>query len=171
MSSLGEANATIVRAIVSISLADSRQLAVRWNAIPAELVFLSQEDIASRLVFVVGCPASLKNLQAAVGVTLFLISMLKFNMASGLSGVIVRMAFHLGLHRCPYRYPNFSHREASMRKRLWWSLYRLDRMVCQSRGLPLDTNDDDVDVCHIDNERHKIVRGVRLIEDTLDCKY
>lgn len=170
ISSLGEADATIVRAIVSISLADSRQLSIRQNAIPAELVFLSQEDVASRLVFVVGCPASLKNLQAAVAAMLFLISLLKFNQASRLSGVIVRMAFHLGLHRCPYRYPNFSPHEATMRKRLWWSLYCLDRMVCQSLGLPLDIRDDDVDVCYTDIERHKIIPGVRSVRDIPEGK-
>lgn len=170
MSSLGEADATIVRALVSISLADNRQLSVHRGVVPADLVFLSQEDIAARLVFVVGRPASLKNLQAAVGVMLFLISMLKFNMASRLSGVVVRMAFHLGLHRCPYRYPNFSYREASMRKRLWWSLYCLDRMVCQSLGLPLDIRDDDVDVCYTDTERHHVITGARPIEDTPECE-
>lgn len=151
---ISTANATIVRCLVSISLADSRQMDAHQAAVPTSLVFSNQEHIASSMVFALGCPASLKSVQAAVCVQLFLVSMLKFNMASRLGGIIVRMSFHLGLHRCPVRYPNFSTHEAVMRKRVWWSIYCLERVVCQSLGHPLGIVDDDSDVCLPSQECH-----------------
>lgn len=160
--SLSGPEAAIVRSMVSISLADARQLPPNQEShasatlpIPSSLVFLCLDHVASSVTFVLGTPASLKNLQAALCVELFLVSMLKFNMASRLGGTIVRMAYHLGLHRCPHRYPNFSPHEVSMRKRIWWSFYCLERMVCQALGLPLDVQDDDVDVCFPTIERHR----------------
>lgn len=160
--SLSDPEAAIVRSIVSISLADSRQLPLhqsldshRAPPVPSNLVFLSLDHVASCVLFVIGIPASSKNLQAALCVELFLVSMLKFNMASRLGGTVVRMAYHLGLHRCPHRYPNFGPHEISMRKRIWWSFYSLERMLCQALGLPLDVQDDDVDVCFPTTERHQ----------------
>ncbi|KAG8168190.1 hypothetical protein KVR01_003879 [Diaporthe batatas] len=144
-------DAAIVRAVVSISLADTRQLGPGTDPgpgpVPLDLVFSSLDHLASSLHFVLGTPASLKNMQAALCVELFLVSMLKFNMASRIGGVAVRMAYHLGLHRCPRRYQNFNPHEVSMRKRIWWSFYCLERLVCQALGLPLDVQDSDVDVC------------------------
>lgn len=154
ISNISEADATIVRSMISISLADSRQLGGHQSAIPNSLVFLNSEHIASSIVFALGCPASLKSLQAVLCVQLFLVSMLRYNMASRLGGIIVRMSFHLGLHRCPVRYSNFSTHEAAMRKRIWWSLYGLERIVCQSLGHPLAIVDDDCDVCLPSDEMH-----------------
>lgn len=149
IASVTEAEATMIRALLSISLADSRQIlpSHMQEAIPSNWVFLDQRQIASSLVFALECPATLKNIQAAVCVQLFLVSMLRYNMASRLGGIIVRMAFHLGLYRCPARYTNFSPHEAAMRKRIWWSIYCLERIICQAFGHPLGISDDDVDVC------------------------
>ncbi|KAJ2977012.1 hypothetical protein NUW58_g7939 [Xylaria curta] len=77
-------------------------------------------------------------------------------MASRVGGIIVRMSFNLGLHRCPARFPNFGPHDVSMRKRLWWSVYCLDRVVCQTLGLPLGIRDDDIDVCLPSEELHKL---------------
>lgn len=149
IANVSEAEATIIRALLSISLADSRQIGTSHiqEAIPSSWVFANQGQIASSLVFALECPATLKNIQAAVCVQLFLVSMLRYNMASRLGGIIVRMAFHLGLYRCPARYTNFSPHEAAMRKRIWWSIYCLERIICQAFGHPLGIIDDDVDVC------------------------
>ncbi|KAI0198327.1 fungal-specific transcription factor-like protein [Astrocystis sublimbata] len=148
------ADAIIVRSVLSICLADSRQVGGRHDPFPRDLIYLNQEDVAKSLVFVLNSPASIKNTQAALCVELFLISMLMFNMASRVGGIVVRMAFNLGLHRCPGRYPNFSPQDAALRKRLWWSLYCLDRMICQTLGLPLGIRDDDIDVCPPSEEMH-----------------
>ncbi|KAI1313778.1 fungal-specific transcription factor domain-containing protein [Xylaria venustula] len=151
---LAQAEAIIVRSVLSISLADCRQIARQRHAFPPDLVFLNQDDIAASLAFVLSSPASIINIQAALCVELFLISMLNFNMASRVGGTIVRMSFNLGLHRCPSRFPNFSTHDVAMRKRLWWSIYCLDRAVCQTLGLPLGIKDDDVDVCLPSEEVH-----------------
>lgn len=173
ISNLAVAETTIIRALVSISLADSRQARTYQEAIPTSLVFLDQEHIASSLVFALGCPATLENIQAAICIQLFLVSMLQYNMASRLGGIVVRMAFHLGLHRCPARYANFSSHETAMRKRIWWSIYCLERITCQALGHPLGIVDDDGDVCLPSFEFHgdvaarvfpdKISEGDRLL--------
>lgn len=156
--SLSGPQVAIVRSIISISLADARQLPRSRQTgglpVPSDLVFLSLDHVASCVTFVLGSPASLKNLQAALCVELFLVSMLKLNMASRLGGTMARMAYHLGLHRCPSRFSIFNSHEVAMRKRIWWSFYCLERIVCQALGLPLDVQDDDVDVCFPTSERH-----------------
>ncbi|KAJ6166543.1 transcriptional regulator family: Fungal Specific TF [Penicillium chermesinum] len=69
-------------------------------------------------------------------------------------GIITRTAFHLGLHRCPGRFACFSRDEADMRRRLFWSIYCLERYLSQALGIPLSIRDDDIDVCYPDDERH-----------------
>ncbi|KAI0432240.1 fungal-specific transcription factor domain-containing protein [Xylaria sp. FL1042] len=152
--SLNQADAIIVRSILSISLADSRQISGHRHSFPPNLILLNQDDIAASLNFVLSSPASINNIQAALCVELFLVSMLNFNMASRVGGIIIRMSFNLGLHRCPTRFTNFSAHDASMRRRLWWSIYCLDRLVCQTLGLPLGIKDDDIDVCLPSEELH-----------------
>lgn len=170
-----DTDAAMVRSLVSISLADARQMAgqsSRHSArVPPDLVFLHLDHVASCASFVLSTPASLKNMQAALCIELFLVSMLKLNMASRLGGTVVRMAYHLGLHRCPRRYPNFSPHEVTMRKRIWWSFYCLERLVCQALGLPLDVQDDDVDVCFPTTESHqRAVAGSAIDPDGVDGK-
>lgn len=80
--------------------------------------------------------------------------MLRLNAASRLGGLVIRMALQLGLHRCPARFPSFSAGEKEHRQRIFWSLYGIDRFICQSMGLPLSLHDDDVDVCYLSMERH-----------------
>lgn len=155
INTLPAAQAVIVRSIVSISLADSRQSSASNSAIPPELVFRDAENLASQVEFALIEPASLQNLQALLAAQLFLVSQLRFNFASRLGGLILRMALHLGLHRCPSRYCNFNGQEAQIRQRVFWSIYCIERMLCQSLGLPLDIQDDDVDVCYFDNEIHQ----------------
>jgi hypothetical protein len=145
---------SIVRSILSISLADSRQGPPHSNPIPANLVFRTVEEAMFASQHALFRPASLKATQAAISIQLFLISMLRLNSASRLGGLIVRMAFHLGLHRCPARFRFFHADETQMRRRVFWCIYSLERFLCQSLGLPLDIRDDDIDVCFPGEERH-----------------
>jgi hypothetical protein len=151
---LRPSESVIVRSVISISLADARQSSVALPAVPSKLIFLNNLELVASIQFALALPASLENIQAAICLQLFLVSMLKFNFASRLGGLIVRMALHLGLHRCPSRFQNFSAEEVQMRRRVFWSLYCLERMLSQSLGLPLDLRDDDVDVCYPGNEIH-----------------
>ncbi|ROW04503.1 hypothetical protein VMCG_05040 [Cytospora schulzeri] len=95
--SLSSPDSAIVRAMISISLADARQVgpvrgreASALGPVPSDLVFHNLDHVAKSLLFVLGCPASLKNLQASLCVELFLVTMLKLNMASRLGGLVVR---------------------------------------------------------------------------------
>lgn len=146
---------TILRSIMSISLADRRQSEhLSGKPVPACLVFTSFREAMESVQDMLFLPSSLDALQAVVAVQLFLVSMLRLNGASRLGGMIVRMAYQLGLHRCPTRYAGFDAEQAELRRRLFWSIYCIDRYLCQSLGLPLSIRDDDVDVCYFDEEKH-----------------
>lgn len=145
----------ILRSIMSISLADRRQSSKSTNLqYPMAVVFPSYDAAVDSLRHVLSRPTSLSALQAAISVQLFLVSMLRLNAASRLGGLIIRMALQLGLHRCPSRYHAFSPSVRQLRQRVFWSLYTLDRFICQSMGLPLSVHDDDLDVCFPITELH-----------------
>lgn len=154
----------MVRSVLSISVADHRQSIKPYNAprIPAVLLFDSFEAATESVQGTLSVPTTLKILQAAISVQLFLISMLRHNAASRLGGLVVRMMYQIGLHRCPVRYASFPVEDIQLRKRVFWTVYGIDRYLCQSLGLPLGIRDDDIDVCYLDNERHDPKPGIEL---------
>lgn len=172
--SLGIVEAITVRSVLSISVADRRQMPRDDpTLIPSNLVFSTIDEAISSLTPVIMQPSTLSGLQALVSIQVFLISMLRLNAASRIGGLIVRITFHLGLHRCPSRFKQFTLADADMRRRLFWAIYSLERYLSQSLGLPLDLKDDDVDVCYPDNELHDIRvneagNGQRLHGETVD---
>lgn len=143
----------MIKSILSISLADGRQSGTLC-AIPKQLVFETFDEALENVLPAVMKPATLPGLQAALTVQLFLVSMLRLNAASRIGGLIVRMAYQLGLHRCPARFPGFTEQERSQRRRLFECIYCLERHVSHALGLPLTIRDDDIDVCHFDAELH-----------------
>lgn len=154
IASLHHLDRSILRSVLSISLADSRQAVALRQAIPAPFLFQTVDEAVSSSQFALCQPASIRATQAVLSIQLFLVSMLCLNAASRLGGLIARMAFHLGLHRCPTRYPFFSPQEAQRRRRVFWCIYCLERFLSQSLGLPLDIRDDDIDVCYPGEELH-----------------
>jgi hypothetical protein len=156
LSRLNSIDAIMVRSVLSTSLADRRQMPRdnQQSLVPSHLIFNTIEEAISGLSPILIQPSTLASLQAIVSIQVFLVSMLRLNAASRLGGTIVRIAFHLGLHRCPARFKQFSSADADMRRRLFWSIYCLERYLAQSLGLPLDLKDDDIDVCYPDNELH-----------------
>lgn len=154
VSSLHHLDLCIVRSILSISLADSRQRAPLSGPISISLLFRTVDEAVSASQFALCEPASVRATQAALSIQLFLTSMLCLNAASRLGGLVVRMAFHLGLHRCPTRFPFFSREQAALRRRVFWCIYCCERFLCQALGLPLDIQDDDIDVCYPGEEKH-----------------
>ncbi|KAF7908249.1 uncharacterized protein EAF01_004004 [Botrytis porri] len=155
-------DALIVRSIISISLADSRQSTKRLPQVPRHLIFYNNAELGSTFQFTMALPATFENLQATISLELFLISMMKFNYASRLGGLAVRMTYALGCHRCPARFDGFTLTESQLRRRVFWSLYCMERMVSQSLGLPLDLRDDDIDVCYPGEENHMRSGGDKL---------
>lgn len=59
------------------------------------------------------------------------------------------LAFEAGLHRCPSRYPRLfvDPQTRELRKRIFYSIYVLDRLLSQALGSPLMLSDTDIDVC------------------------
>ncbi|KIW06365.1 hypothetical protein, variant [Verruconis gallopava] len=154
LGSITAADKTIIRALISMGIADGRQATSRPAPPPAELIFMNVSQLMMDVQFAICQPATLHNLQALFAAQLFLVSMLKFNFASRLGGTVVRMAFHLGLHRCPSRFRNIGTQENQIRRRIFFSIYCLDRILCQSLGLPLGISDTDIDVCYPGEECH-----------------
>ena len=169
LSQLPPLDLVIVRAILSVSLADRRQQSQRTTAkpVPSLLVFPSFDAAIDSIQATLSAATTTKALQAVIGVQLFLVSLLRHNAASRLGGLIVRMAFQIGLHRCPVRYTSFSGEDIQIRKRIFWTIYCVDRHLCQSLGLPLTIKDDDLDVCYLSAERHAAKPGV----DIGECYY
>lgn len=145
---------TIVRSIASISLADRRQTGVTLSPVPKRLVFASLNDAIQSAQSLLVEESTILALQAIVSIQLFLISMLRYNAASRLEALASRMAFHLGLHRCPRQSAGFVPKEAELRQRLFWSMYCIDRYICIRLGIPLGIRDADVDTCFPTSERH-----------------
>ncbi|KAL6237058.1 hypothetical protein BDW75DRAFT_94100 [Aspergillus navahoensis] len=154
-SNLFAANGILVRSVVSISLMDRRQTKPpsTQNPVPGDLVFHSVHQAMESLYTLLCSPPTIPILQAAFGVQLFLTSILRLNAASRVGGIIIRTAFHLGLHRCPVRF-SFSGAEIATRRRLFWSIYCLERYLSQALGIPLGIKDDDIDVCYPNAEIH-----------------
>lgn len=144
----------ILRSIISISLADRRQTRTVMRPVPSLLVFTSFNDAIHSIQGVLTDESSILSLQAVVSVQLLLISMLRYNAASRLEGLAVRMAFHLGLHRCPVQLSTFPKEEVELRQRLFWSIYCIDRYISIRLGVPLAIRDTDIDVCFPTSERH-----------------
>lgn len=147
----------VIRSLVSISLADSRQAegpGANVGPVPATLVFQSVHHVMEDIQILLTEPTTIPLLQAAFCAQLALASLLRLNAASRVGGVITRTAFHLGLHRCPGRFSCFSSQEVGIRRRLFWSIYSLERYLSQALGIPLGIRDDDIDVCYPGEERH-----------------
>ena len=147
----------IIRSIVSISLGDSRQRKRSDSSVepvPATLVFRTVKDVMQDVQLVLEEPTTIPLLQAALAAQLTFTSFLRLNAASRVGGVITRTACHLGLHRCPGRYSCFGVEEINIRRRIFWSIYSLERYLSHALGIPLSIQDNDVDVCYPGLERH-----------------
>lgn len=144
----------ILRSIMSISIADRRQTKVPTKPLLPELVFHSFNDAINSTMPVLTEESSVLSLQALVSVQLFLLTMHRYNAASRLEGLAVRIAFQLDLHRCPLRKQPKATKETELRKRLFWSIFCIDRYICIRLGNPLGMRSEDVDVCYPHNEHH-----------------
>lgn len=129
-----------VRSIFSISLADRRQCfngSSESPCIPGALVFSSVDAAVQVIHAQLLKQPTIATLQATFAVQLFLVSMLHHNAASRIGGLIIRMVQQLGIHRCPVRFATFSEEDVMIRKRVFWSIYLIDRHISHSLGLPL----------------------------------
>ncbi|OQE28773.1 hypothetical protein PENSTE_c003G04503 [Penicillium steckii] len=168
LSAMNQTEMTIIRSIVSISLDDNRQMekpASKVGPIPASLVFSTVQHVMQDIQSILAEPTTLPLLQATFLAQLALTSLLRLNAASRVGGVITRTAFHLGLHRCPGRFSVFSTEEVGIRRRLFWSIYCLERYLSQALGIPLGIRDDDIDVCYPGDEQHAAATSATTVPD------
>ena len=89
----------------------------------------------------------IRSLQALLAVELYLITVMSLRAASTVHGTLVRMLYHTGFHRCPFRFVQLPRSMCDLRKRVFWSAYILDRFLSQALGHPTAIRDDEVDVC------------------------
>jgi hypothetical protein len=160
--SVSRADAIIVRSMISISAIknplDPSSSLTPAAAVPVELIYQTVHEAMSNLWELQNEASSIALLQAAFSIQLFLTSILHLNSASRVGGFVTRMTFHLGLHRCPTRYSCFTSEDIIMRRRIFWSIYCLERYLNQALGVPLSIRDDDFDVCYPQAERHSTGR-------------
>ncbi|KAF8450778.1 fungal-specific transcription factor domain-containing protein [Boletus edulis BED1] len=85
------------------------------------------------------------HVQSLILMSSFLCSINCLPQAWLLVGQAVRSAQDLGLHRSPRRL-SISSIEKETRRKIWWSVYCLDRMLALALGRPLGIEDSDCDV-------------------------
>ncbi|KAF2971747.1 hypothetical protein GQX73_g1857 [Xylaria multiplex] len=90
------------------------------------------------------------SIQALFAVELLLVARMSLRPAATVAGLLSRLIFLAGLHRCPVRYAEIVTDQADIRKRLFWCIYVLDRFLSQALGHPLGILDSDIDVCSLD---------------------
>ncbi|KAK9773082.1 putative Fungal-specific transcription factor domain-containing protein [Seiridium cardinale] len=98
----------------------------------------------------------LATLQALLAAELYLVTKMSLRAASTVHGILTRLIYHSGLHRCPFRYIQLPRAACEMRKRILWCAYTIDRYLSQSLGHPLGLQDSEIDVCLPgENELHE----------------
>ncbi|KAF2136164.1 uncharacterized protein K452DRAFT_354054 [Aplosporella prunicola CBS 121167] len=63
------------------------------------------------------------------------------------TGLALRMAISLGLHQ-EIDDPEIDNKAREHRRRLWWSVYSMDRILCAKSGNPITILDEDIGVSH-----------------------
>lgn len=86
-------------------------------------------------------------IQTVLAAQVYCVSTMALRTASSLGGLLSKMLYHAGLHRCPYRYPQLSNEDRELRKRVIWSSFALDRYICQALGIPVSLTEAEIDVC------------------------
>lgn len=62
------------------------------------------------------------------------------------SGMALRSSTALGLHRCVPESSTLTALDLEHRRRLWWTVYIIDRSTCSKLGQPIAIQDSDIDV-------------------------
>ncbi|OQU94897.1 Fungal specific transcription factor domain-containing protein [Cladophialophora immunda] len=85
---------------------------------------------------------SLEIVQALLLLCLYLQGTSELNKCWNLVGLMIRMAYGIGLHMDPARF-GVGHIEKEMRKRIWWGCFNLDRTLSFRFGRPPAIRTDD----------------------------
>lgn len=102
----------------------------------------------------------LPTIQLLLAAELYLLSTISLRASSSLAGLVLRLIYHAGLHRCPLRYASLTEQDCEIRKRIFWSAYALDRHLSLALGDPNTFQDSDIDVCLSRNGEGEMHRAV-----------
>ncbi|KXT09988.1 hypothetical protein AC579_9368 [Pseudocercospora musae] len=127
-------------------------LAIGTFSLPVAVALPGQASLPSKsnLLSLVASLASrhdLLTIQTLLAAQVYCVSTLSLRTASTIGGILGKLLFHAGMHRCPYRYPQLSNEDRDLRKRILWSAYSIDRYLCQALGIPVSLSDSEIDVC------------------------
>jgi len=134
---------------------------------PSSTIHSAQALLA--LILPLSTTPLLPTIQLLLSAELYLLSTISLRHSSTLAGVVLRLIYHIGLHRCPLRYASLTPQECEIRKRVFWSAYALDRHLSLALGDPNTFQDSDIDVCLSRNggegEMHRAVARDLLSEE------
>lgn len=116
------------------------------NPLPGHVALPSRSNLLS-LVASLASRHDILTIQTLLAAQIYCVSTLALRTASTIGGILCKLLFHAGLHRCPYRYPQLSNEDRDLRKRILWSAYAVDRYLCQALGIPVSLLDAEIDVC------------------------
>ncbi|KKY25032.1 putative fungal specific transcription [Phaeomoniella chlamydospora] len=122
--------------------------------LPVESRIKSTADV-TRIAGYISLTHDIETIQALIAASLYLIATIAIRQACTIAGMIVKLIYHAGLHRCPLRYADLSAEHCEIRKRIFWSAYIVDRHLSLSLGIPNTFQDSDIDVCLSGKELHR----------------
>ncbi|KAA1124089.1 hypothetical protein PGTUg99_026746 [Puccinia graminis f. sp. tritici] len=105
---------------------------------------------------------------------LLFLAMYSFRSTQGLStwhltGLAMRTALELGLHRKTPKAQQLSPFHEETKKRIWWSVYALERTIAFQLGRPIAIQDDEIDSelpldidCHVTDDEQILARRVAI---------
>ncbi|KAK5046909.1 hypothetical protein LTR84_007263 [Exophiala bonariae] len=129
----------IMKTIISISLCDRRQRNhPTQRPVPKCLVFTTFDEALESVQPALTKAATIQALQSVAWRTRD-----KARISDGSSSMSCKVLL-------------LYHRRTTATSTAFWSIYCIDRHLCQALGLPLTIRDDDVDVCYPDAERHVV---------------
>ncbi|KAI6782569.1 uncharacterized protein J7T54_003581 [Emericellopsis cladophorae] len=178
LSSLDKHDGVILRSVLSICLADSRQSAPFQDQIPRELVYKSVDHAVMCSQFALQQPASIRATQAALSIQLFLISFLCLNAASRLGGLLsLGLPLAIRDDDVDVCYPGEEHHGVSTAsddgdKRLRLLAYMSKH--ARIRGLILELRNKSIPVRHDTPERSiavqtELAKWANEIQDTVEA--
>lgn len=124
--------------------------------LPVESRIKSTYDV-TQIAGYIATKHDMDTIQACLAAELYLVATICLRQASTVAGIILKLVYHAGLHRCPLRYAQLTMEDCEIRKRIFWSAYALDRYLSLSLGDPNTYQDSDIDVCLSGRELHKAV--------------
>ena len=166
MARLDICKAVTFQLVISIASLDRPDV-----TLPIESRIKSNIDIM-RLAGVLSARHDIVAIQCLLAAQLYLVATFSLREASSLGGMLERMIFHSGVHRCPLRYASLTRDDCDIRKRIFWSAYALERHLSQSLGYPLTIQDDDIDVCLSgDKELHRALPKDLMVRPSHEIRY